>query len=316
MSAIQHELEVKFPSTQSHALQSRAYLDAVSLRKEHRKEDLGVETVLFMDNVAYLMWQARQGVVSLSALLLVCGVLTTLGVSAPAHAQSMLKVRTTESSASNDNSRVIAMMNKGLDDSIIVAKIKSSSWTFKLTDDDMLALRKSGLSAPVVAAMIDSSATATTRVSVDDQALSLDTMGQAKTAGRLLNNLTGDLTPLKENAFLEGASSTISASPMPTILITLPKGESIGNYILVKMSEKGDRRELNVGTGGGIGNGRTGLSSSSTVRSVQVIAKGENTYQLVPSVPLKSGQYMVYVVGSSDERKDIYGKGYDFAVLR
>jgi hypothetical protein len=33
-------------------------------------------------------------------------------------------------------------------------------------------------------------------------------------------------------------------------------------------------------------------------------------------VPLKSGQYMVYVVGSSDERKDIYGKGYDFAVLR
>jgi len=25
---------------------------------------------------------------------------------------------------------------------------------------------------------------------------------------------------------------------------------------------------------------------------------------------------MVYVVGSSDERKDIYGKGYDFAVLR
>jgi hypothetical protein len=36
----------------------------------------------------------------------------------------------------------------------------------------------------------------------------------------------------------------------------------------------------------------------------------------VPSAPLKSGQYMVYVVGSSDERKDIYGKGYDFAVLR
>jgi hypothetical protein len=228
----------------------------------------------------------------------------------------MLKVRVAESSGPNDNLRVVTMMNMGLDDSIIVAKIKSSSWTFKLTDDDMLALRKSGLSAPVVAAMIDSSAAATTRVSVDAQALSLNTMGQAKTAGRLLNNLTGDLTPLKENAFLEGASSTVSASPMPEILITLPRGESIGNYILVKMSEKGDRRELNVGTGGGIGNGRTGLSSSSTIKSVQVIAKGDNTYQIVPSVPLKSGQYMVYVVGSSDERKDIYGKGYDFAVLR
>jgi hypothetical protein len=316
MPVCQKELEVKPTSPTSHALQSRAYLDAGSLHKQYRKEQLGVETVQFIDNVAYLMWQAKKGVVNLSALLLVCGVLSGLGLSAPAHAQSMLKVRVAESSGPNDNLRVVTMMNMGLDDSIIVAKIKSSSWTFKLTDDDMLALRKSGLSAPVVAAMIDSSAAATTRVSVDAQALSLNTMGQAKTAGRLLNNLTGDLTPLKENAFLEGASSTVSASPMPEILITLPRGESIGNYILVKMSEKGDRRELNVGTGGGIGNGRTGLSSSSTIKSVQVIAKGDNTYQIVPSVPLKSGQYMVYVVGSSDERKDIYGKGYDFAVLR
>jgi hypothetical protein len=25
---------------------------------------------------------------------------------------------------------------------------------------------------------------------------------------------------------------------------------------------------------------------------------------------------MIYVVGSSDEQRDIYGKGYDFSVLR
>jgi hypothetical protein len=219
--------------------------------------------------------------------------------------------------APNDNNRVVAMMNKGLDDSIIVAKIKASSWTFTLSDDDMLALRKKGVSSRVVAAMVDDSVSARAKVSVDDQAVTLVTMGQAKTAGRLLNNLTGDLTPLKENAFLEGGTATTEASPMPEILITLPKGDSIGNYILVKMNVKGDdRRELGVGTGGGIGNGRTGLSSNSAIRPIRVILRSEDVYQLLPLNQLKAGQYMVYVVGSSDERKDIYGKGYDFAVLR
>jgi hypothetical protein len=219
--------------------------------------------------------------------------------------------------APSDNNRVVAMMNKGLDDSIIVAKIKASSWTFTLSDDDMLALRKKGVSSRVVAAMVDDSVSMVAKVTVDDQPVKLVTMGQAKTAGRLLNNLTGDLTPLKENAFLEGISATTEASPMPEILLTLPKGDSIGNYILVKMNVKDDqRRELGVGTGGGIGNGRTGLSSNSPVRPVRVILRSEDVYQLLPLSQLKAGQYMIYVVGSSDERKDIYGKGYDFAVLR
>jgi hypothetical protein len=77
-----------------------------------------------------------------------------------------------------------------------------------------------------------------------------------------------------------------------------------------------DRRELGVGTGGGIGSGRTGLSSNSPVRPIRVILRSENIYQLLPLTELKAGQYLIYVVGSSDEQKNIYGKGYDFAVDR
>jgi hypothetical protein len=209
------------------------------------------------------------------------------------------------------------MVNLGLDDAIIVAKIKASSWTFQLSDDEMLRMRKNGVSARVVAAMVDSSATTVARVSVDDQSVQMVTMGQAKTAGKLLNNLTGDLTTLKENAFLEGGTATTQASPMPEILVTVPKGGSIGNYILVKMNRKDDdRRELGVGTGGGVGNGRTGLSSGSAIRPIRVITRGDNVYQILPLNQLKPGQYLVYVVGSSDEQKNIYGRGYDFAVER
>jgi hypothetical protein len=238
---------------------------------------------------------------------------------APANTSSgELKVRADEPSpVPNDNPRVVAMVNKGLDDSIIVAKIKASSWTFQLSDDQMLGLRKTGVSARVVAAMVDSSATTVARVNIDDQPVQMVTMGQAKTAGKLLNNLTGDLTTLKENAFLEGGTATTQASPMPEILVTVPKGDSIGNYILVRMNAKGDdRRELSVGTGGGVGNGRTGLNSSSAIRPIRVITRGDNVYQILPLNKLKVGQYLIYVVGSSDEQRSIYGRGYDFSVMR
>lgn len=224
--------------------------------------------------------------------------------------------RTPQVSSPNDNARIVAMSSMGLDDAIIVARIQSSTWTFKLSDADIMALRKDGVSSRVVAAMVDSSAVGTAKVTVDDQPVQLVTMGQAKTAGRIVNSLSGDLTPLKENAFLEGPAAATSASPMPEIVIRLPKGDSIENYILVKMNEKEDRRELEVGSGTNASGSRTGLSSSAAVRPIRVIARGEQTFQLLPRVPLKDGQYMIYVVGSADERKDIYGKGYDFSVLR
>ena len=236
----------------------------------------------------------------------------------PATAADTLKLHTDDPpTVVDDNPRVLAMVHKGLDDSIVVAKIMASSWTFQLSDDQMLTLRKEGVSARVVAAMVDSSATTVARVTVDDQPVQMVTMGQAKTAGKLLNNLTGDLTPLKENAFLEGGTATTMASPMPEILVTVPKGDSIGNYILVKMNRKDDdRRELGVGTGGGVGNGRTGLSSNSAIRPIRIITRGDNVYQILPLNQLKAGQYLIYVVGSPDERKNIYGRGYDFAVDR
>jgi hypothetical protein len=313
MSTFQNHLNIVDSPINKLGQQDREFLDSASLLKEYRNDQQSVQSVQFLSNIAYLMSQAAKGVVSLTALLLIGGFLTALSLTPPANAQSMLKVRAMEAAQPNDNGVILAMMNKGLDDSIIVAKIKSSSWTFKLTDDDMLALRKSGVSAPVVAAMVDSSVLSTARVSIDGQSVQLDTLGQAKTAGRLLNNLTGDLTPLRENAFLEGPVAMTAASPVPDITITLPRGDTIESYILVQMNPKGDRREIEVGSGGGVTSSRTGIGSHS-IRPIRVVARGESSFQLVPVKPLKPGEYMVYLIGSSDERKDIYGKGYAFSV--
>src|ERR1700678_448407 len=54
------------------------------------------------------------------------------------------------------NSRVVEMAKMGLDDDIIIARIKHSPCEFQLSDPDLLDLKKSGVSSKVVAAMLES----------------------------------------------------------------------------------------------------------------------------------------------------------------
>ncbi len=232
----------------------------------------------------------------------------------PTLAQKPLAMRPAPEPPANDDGRVVEMMDLGLDDDIIVAKIRASDWTFVLTNQDLLRLRQLGLSAPVVAAMIDHSVRRNVTVLIDDKLIEINTLSQAHTGGRLLNNLTGDLTPLTQKAYLSGTVSSNSASPMPEITVTLPAGDSINNYVLVEMKRKDDRREIQVSSGSGIGNGRSGVRTSD-IRKTRIIARGSNTFQLLPLVPLRRGEYMLYVIGSTDEQRDVYAKGYDFAVL-
>lgn len=311
MSTNQKYLSVESSSIRNLGLQGCELSYSVTSPSAYGRGTTPMPPSLFADNIARMLWLTAKSATRVSALLLVAG-LATVGLSVPVHAQAMMKL---DAPALDDNARVVEMMNKGLDDSIIEAKIKSSNWTFKLGDDDMIALRNRGVSAPVVAAMVNASVLSSAKVFVDFQPVKIDTMGQAKTAGRLLNNLSGDLTPLTVNAFLEGPAAKTEASPMPEILVTLPQGESIESYILVQLNIKNDRRELPIGSGGGLTGTRTGVGPHS-IRASHVIERGDNTYQIQPEKPLKAGQYMVYVIGSADERKDVYGKGYPFTVGR
>ncbi|SRR6266436_2407255 len=69
--------------------------------------------------------------------------------STPAMAQS------TSISARITNARVVEMAKLGLDDDVIIARIKHGSCDFLLSDTDLLDLKKSGVSSKVVAAMLD-----------------------------------------------------------------------------------------------------------------------------------------------------------------
>jgi hypothetical protein len=215
--------------------------------------------------------------------------------------------------ASNDNDKVIALAQKGLDDEIIIAKIKASSWKFAVDDDSLVALKKAGVPSKVVAAMLDASVITVAQVSVDGKPMELHTLGQAKVGGRLGSTLTYGIKSVKEKAFLPGPKAPVTGSSSPSITLALPKGETIDNYILVQLDKKDDRRELEVGSVGGIVGAKTGIRAES-IRKTTATVVSEGNYKLIPAAPLKSGEYIVYIVGSADKIKEIYGKGYDFSV--
>ena len=63
----------------------------------------------------------------------------------------------TQSSATTKitNARVVEMTKLGLDDDVIVARIKHGPCDFQLSDADLVQLKKDGVSSKVVAAMLD-----------------------------------------------------------------------------------------------------------------------------------------------------------------
>jgi len=210
------------------------------------------------------------------------------------------------------NARIIEMSKLSLDDDIIIAKIKNGSCEFQLEDTDLVNLKKAGVSPKVIAAMLDSSVLTSPRVTVDKNEVPVHTMGQSKVGGRLGHDVTLGVKSVKEKAYLDGLHSTIVTSSNPVIEIDLPKGDTIDNYILVQMDGKSDRRELEVEARGGLVEAKNGIRAEA-IHKTHVTPLGGNRFQLGTDA-LKKGEYIVYVVGSPDSIRGIYGRGYDFTV--
>ncbi|HKY81224.1 MAG TPA: hypothetical protein VJM09_07095 [Sphingobium sp.] len=56
------------------------------------------------------------------------------------------------------NDMVVALVQAGLGDDAVIAKIKASAGNYALATDDLIALKKKGVPGPVIAAMIDAGA--------------------------------------------------------------------------------------------------------------------------------------------------------------
>lgn len=211
------------------------------------------------------------------------------------------------------NYRVIQLSKMGLDDEVIIAKIKTGRCNFSLGDNDLLELKKAGVSGKVVAAMVEASVLTSPRVKVDGKPVELHTISQAKVGGRLGHTASMRIMPVREEAYLQGRHAAVIASPNPKIEIELPLSDSIDNYILVRMDRRGDRRELEVGSAGGSVGRKTGIRAESIVKTSHEPVS-DRVYRIFTEKELKGGEYILYVVGSAHYEEGVFGKGYDFTV--
>ncbi len=212
-----------------------------------------------------------------------------------------------------DNARIIDMTHKGLGDDVIIARIKASPTNFTLSDDDLAALKKAGVSDAVVAAMIQSTQLTVARVKIDGNPVEVRVIGEQKVGGRLGHDVTFGIKSVKNKAYLQGQHASVIASRTPIIEIELPANENIDNYIVVEMDGKGDRREIEMGSAGGTVGEKVGIRADRIVRTAATPIGGRR-FRIAPVSQLKKGEYILYSVGSADFPHGVYGQGFDFTV--
>jgi hypothetical protein len=118
---------------------------------------------------------------------------------------------------------------------------------------------------------------------------------------------------VKNKAYLQGQHASVLTSRSPVVEIELPANESIDNYIVVEMDDKGDRREIEMGSVGGTVGEKVGIRADRIVRT-SAAPLGGRRFRITPVKEMKRGEYILYSVGSADFPHGVYGQGYDFSV--
>jgi hypothetical protein len=220
------------------------------------------------------------------------------------------------------NQDVIDMGSLGLSDDIIIAKIRGSSaggtLQFDTSVDGLKGLKAGKVSDEVIKVMINPAppaapvVVAATPISndpnlpppevgvywkngnafvfVEGQAIS-----QAKVGGKAGSMFTYGMRNEHWDAFLNGPrSKNIINESQPVFYLYVPDGTSASDYVLISLEKKGDRREFQIGSFGGMTGGKSGVKRDKEV-AFTVEHAGIRTYKIKPNVPMKPGEYAFFM---------------------
>jgi hypothetical protein len=233
----------------------------------------------------------------------------------------------------NDDS-VVKMVKAGLGDDVIVATIKNSPGTYSLSTDDLISLKKQGVSEKVLGAMIEKNAapaTPTPVVAVAPAAPLVDEIGiyykdkndkwieilpeivNWKTGGALKSFASRGIVKGDVNGHLQGKASKNALNTPLDFLIYTPDGVAITEYQLLHLHESGDGREFRSMTGGVV-------HSSSGAQRDEIDFEGKKlaprTYEIVLGPDVKMGDFGFLPPGAtSSSNLASSGKMYTFHVI-
>jgi hypothetical protein len=220
------------------------------------------------------------------------------------------------------NQDVIDMVGLGLSDDVIIAKIRGASaggtLQFDTSVDSLKALKVAKVSDEVIKVMINPAppaapvVVAATPISndpnlpppevgvywkngnafvfVEGQAIS-----QAKVGGKAGSMFTYGMRNEHWDAFLNGPrSKNVINESQPVFYLYVPEGTSASDYVLISLEKKGDRREFQIGSFGGMTGGKSGVKRDKEI-TFTVEHAGIRTYKVRPNVVMKPGEYAFFM---------------------
>jgi hypothetical protein len=238
---------------------------------------------------------------------------------------------------------VIKLSQSGFAEELIITKIKKNGKAFDLSAEELLDIKKAGVSDNVIRFLLDPSLVYTpppppapppspgpappvaapakkyppdalaARVPWDpglyhfekDNPIKIDVkmLLGAEGAGVKVLKLKG-----KTSAYLVGpASKTRIRELAPTFYMRLPEGKAIEEIVLIALVRKKNRREVDMGAGP-----KPELKGNA-MRQFDSVEVGVRLYKITTS-KLAKGEYLFFMVGSAEPPKGSQGKGYDFGI--
>lgn len=222
--------------------------------------------------------------------------------------------------------QVAALSAAGLGDEAIVAKVKGSGTRFDLSADQMIGLRKRGVSGAVIAAMLASGpAGGAASPESPDPAVQHPTgvyllaggrmvrmnatvSSQSKTGGIIGYALTGGLATASLKASIANETSRFQTAERPPVFFfffdeanadgrvspTWTSGDggtiqSPGEFTLVRLVKKDGRREARVGSFN-LGGAKSGVMDKDRI-PFDYVAVRPGVYRVAADQPLPPGEY-------------------------
>jgi hypothetical protein len=220
------------------------------------------------------------------------------------------------------NQDVIDMVGVGLSDDVIIAKIRGASaggtLQFDTSVDGLKGLKAGKVSDEVIKVMVNPAppaamvVVAATPISndpnlpppevgvywkngnafvfVEGQAIS-----QAKVGGKAGSMFTYGMRNEHWDAFLNGPrSKNVINESQPVFYLYVPDGTSASDYVLISLEKKGNRREFQIGSFGGMTGGKSGVKRDKEI-AFTVEHAGIRTYKIKPNMPMKPGEYAFFM---------------------
>jgi hypothetical protein len=220
------------------------------------------------------------------------------------------------------NKDVIEMTSLGISDDVIIAKIRGAAaggtLQFDTSVDGLKELKAAKVSDEVIKVMINPAPAAASVVVaatpitndpnlpppevgvywkngnafvlVEGQAIS-----QAKVGGKAGSMFTYGLRNEHWDAYLNGPQSkNVINDRQPVFYLYVPDGASSSDFVLISLEKKGNRREFQIGSFGGITGGKSGVKREKEVAFTAEHA-GIRTYKIKLGAAMPPGEYAFFM---------------------